>query len=219
MSLPPDEYALAAPVYDLATAWALDPLRRDLARLAAGFLAGRQPAAAPFQALDVCCGTGRQCLFFAEAGLRAVGADISPAMLARAARRLRLGRGLELVRADAARLPFPDGAFPFTSIALALHEKPPQARPAILAEMLRVTAPGGLAAVVDYLAPRTAGQRVSGWGIKAVERLAGREHHANYAHFMAGGGLEGFLRAQGRAPDELRLRFGGLMGVALLARP
>jgi len=203
----PDEYSSLSRIYDPATAWALDPLRRELAEVAV--LAGADSA------LDVCCGTGRQCLFLARAGILSTGLDLSASMLARASH-----TGLlRLVQGDAGRLPFADGAFPFTSIALALHEKHPAARPDILAEMLRVTAPGGLIAVVDYLSPRTAGQTFLGVGIKGIERLAGREHHAYYNDFMEGGGLEGFLRSHGLIPYEIRRRFLGLAGIALIRRP
>lgn len=204
----PDEYSLIARLYDPATAWALDPLRRELAALAAGNGAGR--------ALDVCCGTGRQCLFLARAGVLSTGLDISPAMLARAARQV--GR-LTLVLGDAGRLPFADGSFRFTSIAMALHEKHPSARPDIVAEMFRVTESGGMVAVVDYLSPRTQGQTLLAVGMRAVERLAGRDHHAHYREFMAGGGLEGFLHGLGLVPYEIRRRFLGLAGMALIRRP
>jgi ubiquinone/menaquinone biosynthesis C-methylase UbiE len=124
-----------------------------------------------------------------------------------------------LVLGDAGRLPFADGAFPFTSVALALHEKPPQARPDILAEMLRVTAHGGLVVVVDYLSPQTTGQTLLAVGIKAIERMAGREHHAYYSDFMESGGLEGFLGSHGLIPYEIRRSFLKLIGMALIRRP
>ena len=210
-----DEYAQAAPVYDLATAWALDPLRQELAGLAARLTTGLGAG----RVLDVCCGTGRQCLFLARAGLYPVGLDLSPAMLARASRLPLEGDRVPLVRADAARLPFADASFSLSTVALALHEKPPAARPAILAEMLRVTRPGGLVAVIDYLSPRSLAQAVSAYGVKAVERMAGREHHAHYAQFMASGALEGLLAGLGLKPYEIRRSWLGLLGLALLRCP
>lgn len=201
-----DEYAKMAWAYDPATAWALDPLREELALAARACGAGR--------VLDLCCGTGRQALFFRQVGLRAVGLDLSPAMLDRAGRL----PGLDLVRGDAARLPFPDASFCLTSVTLALHEKPESLRPVILAEMFRVTRTGGLVAVVDYLAPKSLAGRLLSLGVKAVERMAGREHHAFYAHYMKQGGLEGLLAGDGREGYELRRRFGGVFGIALLRR-
>jgi SAM-dependent methyltransferase len=54
--------------------------------------------------LDLCCGAGRHAAALAAGGARVVGMDLSPELLARAARRLRLaGR---LVRGDMRHLPF-----------------------------------------------------------------------------------------------------------------
>ncbi len=61
----------------------------------------------PSSILDVGCGTGHFTRYFETLGLRAVGLDISPAMLAEARR-----HGLRVaVQADAVHLPFADGAF------------------------------------------------------------------------------------------------------------
>ncbi len=61
----------------------------------------------PSSILEVGCGTGHFARFFETLGLRAVGLDISPAMLAEARR-----HGLRVaVHADALHLPFADGAF------------------------------------------------------------------------------------------------------------
>ena len=212
MESPGDEYGAIAFLYDPATAWALDPLRRELAGAVA-----REPAG---RVLDVCCGTGRQCLMYAGTGREAVGVDLSPGMIRRAAR---LGRDgnvtIRAIQGDARNLPFPDDSFAAATIALALHEKPHHMRPAILDEMLRVTVPGGLIAVADYLAPRTASQSALSWGVKTVERMAGREHHAHYVHFMAHGGLEGMLEQHGLLPAEIMPHVFGLIGLALARRP
>ncbi|MEA1976885.1 MAG: methyltransferase domain-containing protein [Chloroflexota bacterium] len=60
----------------------------------------------PISILDVGCGTGHFTRFFETLGVRAVGLDISPAMLVEARR-----HGLRVaVQGDALRLPFEDGA-------------------------------------------------------------------------------------------------------------
>jgi SAM-dependent methyltransferase len=96
--------------------------------------------------LDVACGHGN---FTVELARRVgptglvVGLDISAAMLARAARRVRRA-GLDqvlLVRGDALALPFADGAFTKVNCAGGLHQMPDLER--ALAEMARVTVPGG----------------------------------------------------------------------------
>ena len=212
---PADEYAWAAPVYDPATAWALTPLRRELAALA-------QRAVSPdhhqrsVSVLDVCCGTGQQCRIFEQAGLHAVGVDLSPAMLAKARPQRSRSR---LLRCDAARLPFATGVFPCTTIALALHEKSPGVREYIFLEMLRVTRPGGLLLVADYQAPDGWSRSILSLGIKGVERLAGKAHHACYAGWMRGGGLAGYLAHMAVSPLEIRPRMFGLLGIASIRRP
>ena len=56
--------------------------------------------------LDVGCGGGAHALEFAERGWKVMGVDISPAQLELARR-----RGVEVVEADAAALPFDDASF------------------------------------------------------------------------------------------------------------
>jgi len=61
--------------------------------------------------LEVGVGTGKNLPYHPE-GSRSVAVDLSPRMLRRAARKAdRLGRDVDLVLADAQRLPFRDGAF------------------------------------------------------------------------------------------------------------
>lgn len=212
MRLADDEYGAVAPIYDAATAWALDPLRRELADV----LMREQPGTV----LDVCCGTGRQCLFYAKAGREAVGLDLSEGMIRRAERLAKPQTArMRFIRGDAGRLPFPDSRFAVSTIALALHEKPPGMRPVILQEMLRVTVAGGLIGVVDYLSPQTGAQSALGLAVKAVERLAGRGHHACYAEYMRSKGLEGLLERQDLRPFEVRRRMFGLIGIAIVRRP
>src|SRR5688500_6136550 len=72
--------------------------------------------------LDVCCGTGDLALEFLRrrADHRAVGVDISPAMLHQAARKLRRGFAgdrWEIVVGDAERLPVRSGGFDAAVVA------------------------------------------------------------------------------------------------------
>jgi malonyl-CoA O-methyltransferase len=93
--------------------------------------------------LDLGCGSGRYLRLLREAGAaRAVGLDLSAAMLVRA----RAG-GFGVARGDAARLPFGDAAFDVVVCGLmvghvaALFE--------LLAEVSRVLAPGGVLVYSD----------------------------------------------------------------------
>jgi SAM-dependent methyltransferase len=88
--------------------------------------------------LDVACGTGIVARRAAARGATAVGVDLNEQMLAvaRAA-----GPAIEWVEADAADLPFPDGAFDVVLCEQGLQFMPDPA--AAVAEMRRVLAPGG----------------------------------------------------------------------------
>jgi SAM-dependent methyltransferase len=91
--------------------------------------------------LDVGCGPGLDVLA-AGPGTRAVGVDRSAAMAATARR-----RGATVAVAHAARLPFPAGAFGAARADRVLqHLAAPEAA---LAEMVRVTRPGGAVVVAD----------------------------------------------------------------------
>ncbi|GAB6036848.1 methyltransferase domain-containing protein [Fundidesulfovibrio butyratiphilus] len=206
---PPDEYAWMAPLYDPFTSPFLRALRRDMAVWAA-----RAARSGPL--LDVCCGTGAQFRSFHAMGRTGFGTDLSPAMLARAGRRAP-GR---VFLADAARLPLADASVAVCCVTLALHEKPWETAQAIFSETLRVTAPEGRILVADYAAPQGRANRPGrdSLGVRAVERLAGREHYACYKTFMERGGLEGFLSSRNGLRFELRARSMGLFALAEVRR-
>jgi ubiquinone/menaquinone biosynthesis C-methylase UbiE len=100
--------------------------------------------------LDVGCGTGvlLEEILAREPGIRAAGVDISPEMLNEA--RARLGGRAELVRSDAARLPFGDRSFSAAATSSVLHHWPEPRR--VLAEIARVLEPGGRLALTDWRA-------------------------------------------------------------------
>ncbi|WP_426454462.1 class I SAM-dependent methyltransferase [Paenibacillus sp. S-38] len=97
--------------------------------------------------LDVGCGPGIGTRRFAAMGFRASGVDWSPAMTA-AAR----GNGLDILLADGCNLPYASGSFDYT-VACTVVEwvRSPMA---LLAEMKRVTRPGG-GVITAILGPRT----------------------------------------------------------------
>lgn len=71
--------------------------------------------AGPGKLLDVACGTGSHSAAFAERGWTVTGVDISEDQL-----RLARGRGLDVVQADAADLPFDDAGFD-AAVSMFLH--------------------------------------------------------------------------------------------------
>ena len=105
------------------------------------------------RALDLCCGTGDLLLALARASHGLVlGADFCNPML-RAARqkaeerRSRVG----LVEADALRLPLADGSIDLVTVAFGFRNLANYA--AGLAEMRRVLATGGMAAILEFSQP------------------------------------------------------------------
>jgi ubiquinone/menaquinone biosynthesis C-methylase UbiE len=117
-------------------------------------------AAAPetARALDVACGPGFLTLALAKRCAEATGFDATDAFLA-LARAEAEQRGLRNVRfeqGDAEALPYPDGAFDLVTCRAAFHHFPRPER--VLAEMARVTAPGGRVLVADMLGSEDAEQ-------------------------------------------------------------
>ena len=176
-----DEYARLARIYDPLTAPFLDRIRR--------YTAERVRRAGCERVLDICCGTGRQCLFLHQAGINAVGVDRSAAMIDVA--RTGTPASVACLRQDAAKLGFADHVFHGAIICLALHEKPEGTRQAIVREAVRVLVPGGLLLLIDFAPPRGAVGRTLRLGLSLVERLVGREHYANFRSYTIQGGLAG----------------------------
>jgi len=114
-------------------------------------------AAPPGPILDLATGTADLALEIrALDGRRfVVGADFSDGMLRRARAKVaaRAGGGLPLLAADALALPFPDGAFACVTSAFLLRNL--EDLPRGLAEMRRVTRPGGRVVALDIVQPAT----------------------------------------------------------------
>lgn len=98
--------------------------------------------------LDLAAGTGTSSAPFAVAGADVVSADLSLGMLQVGRRR---SPRLRFVAADALALPHPDQTFDAVTISFGLRnvERVPES----LAEMLRVTRPGGRLVVCEFSAP------------------------------------------------------------------
>ncbi len=92
-------------------------------------------------ALEIGCGTGLYSAVIAERAQHLTATDISAEMLARARARLQAYGNVELKRADALQVPYPDAAFDVALVANLLHIVP--APSLILRECHRVLKPGG----------------------------------------------------------------------------
>jgi ubiquinone/menaquinone biosynthesis C-methylase UbiE len=124
--------------------------------------------------IDVGCGPGLAVSYAAETfGARVVGVDASEVMVRQARRRnrrgLREGR-VEIHRADAADLPFPDGTFTVAGSLNSLQFWPAPEKG--LAELFRVLAPGGRVAVVVMARSDDPEAEVPAWLAETVDLMA-----------------------------------------------
>lgn len=195
-----DEYAVAAPVYDLFTARLLKHMRTDMAALL--------QSAGEGKTLDVCCGTGIFPRMLRQSGVSAHCLDISLPML-----RQGTAASVPTVRADAACMPYASNTFAAASITLALHEMSPELRTQVLAEIMRVLSPGGSLFLLDYRTPQDFASHLAHCGIWFFEKMAGKRHYAMYRQFLATGATEALLAAH---PLKYKLRkryFQGSIGL------
>jgi demethylmenaquinone methyltransferase/2-methoxy-6-polyprenyl-1,4-benzoquinol methylase len=96
--------------------------------------------------LDLAAGTGTSARAFIRAGGRCVACDFSLGMLSVGARRP--APGLGFVAGDALALPFGDGVFDVVTISFGLRNVADTGQ--ALAELLRVTRPGGRLVVCEF---------------------------------------------------------------------
>jgi ubiquinone/menaquinone biosynthesis C-methylase UbiE len=105
------------------------------------------------RALDAGTGTGALAFALAPLVREVVGVDTATELLEEARRRAPAAAGgnVEFREGDAMALPFGDGEFDLAGSLKTLHHLP---RPELaVAELVRVTRPGGLLLVVDQIAP------------------------------------------------------------------
>jgi ubiquinone/menaquinone biosynthesis C-methylase UbiE len=101
--------------------------------------------------LDVACGTGRTLHQIARSNpkLRLHGADLSPAYIRRARRRLADIDEVTLAVENAEALPWADATFDIATSVYLFHELPRNARRNVARELARVVKPGGLVVIED----------------------------------------------------------------------
>jgi len=104
---------------------------------------------AGWRVLDVATGSGNAAIAAARHGCEAVGVDYVPALLERGrARAAAEGLDVELVEGDAEALPFPDASFDAVTSVFGTMFAPDHSR--AVAELLRVTRPGGTIALASW---------------------------------------------------------------------
>ncbi len=140
------QYQRIAPFYDLLELPFEYGRYRRLRRLVFDGLSGR--------ILDAGVGTGRNVEFYPQ-GAEVVGIDISPAMLARAARRLKKSSAaIELREMDVSRLDFPAGSFDIAVATFLFCVLPEELQRPALRELGRVVRTGGSIRLLDYVRPQ-----------------------------------------------------------------
>lgn len=168
--------------YETPLGSASDRLERELVFSLLNLKAGER-------ALDAGCGTGIYSAELARRGGRVVALDGSPMMIRAArARAERAGMEAAFVRADALRIPFPDGSFDaVVSVCLLCFVR--QSREALL-EMRRVLKPGGrvVLGLLNSASPWALIRRVKGLVKESVYREA---------EFISPSGIESLLRGAG----------------------
>ena len=151
------------------------------------------------------------------------GVDFNTAMLRRAQSRLDgIAASVELVRADAQRLPFADGTFDIVTVGYGLRNLARWERG--LEEMHRVARPGGRVVVLDFGKPDNRILRRAYFAyMKAVVPAIGWavcRNAAAYAyileslnHYPAQNGVAAKMRELGMKDVQVVLLWGGIMSI------
>ena len=167
--------------------------------------------------LDVGTATGAQCRTLHAAGIRAVGLDLSEAMVAAAKRWS--PDGIEFVVGSAYELPFTDASFHAVLLSLALHEHSEEERTRMLAEALRVVEPEGHLVIAEYSEPARTWLHIPWLVIRGIENIAGSEHRAGFHQFMASDGVEGLLQRHSLLPSEIVHSHFHTLAIAMIPKP
>jgi ubiquinone/menaquinone biosynthesis C-methylase UbiE len=143
-------------------------------------------------------------------GITAVGVDLSPAMLAKANRKLPLaGADVTLEQANAEELPFPDHSFDVAVLTLILSVAADGA--ACLREACRVTRPGGRLLVLDKFLPAQSGSSIGRRALNLLTRSFGTDINRSFEPMLAGLPL--------RVDADQPVLFRGAYRAILLGRP
>ena len=175
------------------------------------------PPTGPLPILDVCTGTGDLALAYDRAAhgtTSIIATDFSPEMLAigqQKSQRAGAGGRITFLEADTQSLPLPSDQFQIVCVAFGLRNVADTDRG--LTEMVRVAAPGGRVAVLEFSTPsRQPFKAVYGWYFRhilpRIGRLFARQSEGAYEYLPASVGEF----PQGEALCE-RMRAAGLTDV------
>ena len=176
--------------------------------------------------LDLAAGTATSSAALARTGAEVVGCDFSLGMLRVGAKAAH--EGVELVAGDALHLPFRDGSFDAVTISFGLRNT--QDIDAALAELFRVTRPGGRVVVCEFSHPTWAPFRTiyDEYLMKALPGVASRvsSDPAAYVYLAesirawpAQAALAGYLQRAGWGSVAWRDLTGGIVALHRGTRP
>ena len=181
------DYDSIARFYDWAAGWTLMPARREIAEFAV--------KSGARNVLDIGCGTGLQLCELSGHGLRAVGLDNSPAMLAVARRRIAMlpkeqQSKLRLELLSALESGSLGTSFDLAIISLVLHESDDEPFN-ILDSAFRLAS---RVFILDWGMPERNLDYLMHMATHGIERLAGKRHYKAYKDYLNKGALEGLLQ-------------------------
>jgi ubiquinone/menaquinone biosynthesis C-methylase UbiE len=152
-----------------------------------------------FPALDICCGTGKQCHLIAKGRQDILGLDLDFKMIKHASSKY---PQINFICADASHIPLQKESLKAVIISYALHEKPLDLRAKILEEAKNLLSPEGKVIFLDFEKPWNRLSRLGSLLTWSIERLAGSEHYRNSRQFLQDGGLQTFVNSNGLRPIE-----------------
>ena len=161
--------------------------------------------------LDIACGTGSLAFELGRSCSSVVGIDLDEPKI-EAARERAEKKGFDHLSfriMDATNLSeFEDQHFDYATMAMAIHQFPPELRETIIREAKRVSKK---LLIADYAVPLP--KSFSGWMAKFIEYLAGEEHNGNFRHYYRTGGLENQFKQLGFSFEIQAIRGSGIFGV------
>ncbi|HEY5702379.1 MAG TPA: methyltransferase domain-containing protein [Gammaproteobacteria bacterium] len=166
--------------------------------------------------LDIGCGTGLHLEMYRNFGCSLYGIDTSPSMLEKA--KARLGKNVDLRKADATEIPFNSDFFDLVLCMLVLHEMDDNIRYNVLKEMHRVVKQNGRVLVIDFHAGKA--RLPLGSLFKTIifisEFSAGSRHFRNYRQFMSSGGLPTLIDRSQMKIEKKKITDNGTMALYLV---
>jgi ubiquinone/menaquinone biosynthesis C-methylase UbiE len=160
-------------------------------------------------AVDLGCGTGKQCRHFFEAGCRTTGVDVSTAMLSFA--RKTSPPDIVYLQADIADTGLADRSCDCVNISLVLHATSPRLSERMLAEAQRIGNSDGIITITDYGAPKKACGALVQLPTSIVEACAVGDHGKNYREYMRQGNIDRIVKAMTREPCASFWFYGGVL--------